>query len=92
MTSSIASEPDQRGLSSSGNVIYVGQDEAGHWLVQDSGKRLEGRFVSRDAALSYARAEREIYHAEVEIASAPMVPVITFAPLAVHERALPRAA
>ena len=92
MASSISPEPDQRGLNVSRTVIYVGQDAAGHWLVQDSAKRLEGRFVSQGAALSYARAEREIYHAEVEIASIPMVPLIPFAPVAAHECALPRAA
>ncbi len=92
MPSTIAPEPDQRGSARPDNVIYVGQDAAGHWLVQDSAKRLEGRFVSRGAALSYAYAEREIYHAEVEIASSLMVPLIPFAPVAAHERALPRAA
>lgn len=73
-------------------VIYVGQDKAGHWLVQDSRKRLEGRFVSYGAAMSYAQAERQIHHARVEIASAPLVPLIPFAPVAIHERALARAA
>lgn len=87
MASSIALEPDQPGL-----VIYVGQDQAGHWLVQDSAKRLEGRFVSYAAAMSYARAEREIYHADVAIAPSPLVPLISFAPVAPHERVLPRAA
>lgn len=73
-------------------VIYVGQDHAGHWLVQDSRKRLEGRFVSYGAAMSYAQAERQIYHARVAIASAPLVPLISFAPAALHERAPARAA
>ena len=87
MTSTSISEPDQPGL-----IIYVGQDRAGHWLVQDSARRLEGRFVSFAAAMSYARAERDIYHAEVEIAPSPLVPLISFAPAAPHECALPRAA
>jgi len=80
-------EPDERGF-----VIYVGQDEAGHWLVQDGGRNLEGRFVSRSAALSYAEAERQIYHARLEMASAPLVPMIPFMPVASSEHALARAA
>ncbi len=80
-------EPDEPGL-----VIYVGQDSAGHWLVQDSGRNLEGRFVSRRAALGYAAGECQIYHARLAMASAPLEPVIPFAPVAADVRALPRAA
>jgi hypothetical protein len=80
-------EPDERGP-----VIYVGQDEAGHWLVQDGGRNMEGRFVSRSAALSFAEAERQTYHASLEIASAPLVPLIPFGPVSATEHALPRAA
>ena len=76
------SEPDQP-------VIYVGQDVAGHWLVQDSARRLEGRFVSFAAAMSYARAERDIYHAEVAVAQAPLVPVVPFVPAGTRDFALP---
>lgn len=99
MLSETDAEPDPAGptvpsgpVIPSGPIIYVGQDKAGHWLVQDSRKRLEGRFVSYGAAMSYAQAERQIYHASVEIASAPLVPLVSFAPLANDERALPRAA
>lgn len=87
MPSDVPSEPDQPGL-----VIYVGQDRAGHWLVQDSAKRLEGRFVSRAAAVSYALAEGQIYHAPVTLTPAPMAPLVSFVPPAAHERALARAA
>ncbi|WP_375398642.1 hypothetical protein [uncultured Sphingomonas sp.] len=87
MSSVPAPEPDP-----STPTIYVGQDNAGHWLVQDSGKRLEGRFVSFAAAMSYAHAERDIYHAAVEIAATPLAPLVPFAPVAANERALPRAA
>ncbi len=80
-------EPDQPNP-----VIYVGQDAAGHWLVQDDARRMEGRFVSRAAAMSFAEAERQIYHAEITLAAEPLLPVISFAPVAAHERALPRAA
>ena len=69
-------------------VIYVGQDKVGHWLVQDSCKRLEGRFVSYGAAMSYAQAERQIHHATVEVALAPLVPLVPFGPIANDERAL----
>lgn len=87
MPSNASSEPDQRGL-----VIYVGQDRAGHWLVQDSARRLEGRFVSRAAAVSYALAEGQIYHAAVTLTPTPMVPLVPFAPPAAHERVLAQAA
>ncbi|NJC33997.1 hypothetical protein GGR88_001471 [Sphingomonas jejuensis] len=64
-----------------GTVILVGQDRAGHWLVQDSGRKLEGCFISRTAALSFAEAERQIYHARIEICAAPLVPVIALGAL-----------
>lgn len=81
-----SSEPDPAGV-----VIYVGQDRAGHWLVQDSRGRLEGRFVSRTAAMSYARDERDIYHARLEVTTAPLVPQISFDPVA-PDQSLRRAA
>lgn len=81
-----APEPDPTGV-----VIYVGQDRAGHWLVQDSRGRLEGRFVSRTAAMSYARDERDIYHARLEIAATPLVPLVPFMS-AEHDLAPRRAA
>jgi hypothetical protein len=87
MSSEPIAEPDSTGI-----VIYVGQDRAGHWLVQDSRRNLEGRFVSYGAAMSYAQAERDIYHASVEIVKTPLIPVIPFAPVGRDERALPRAA
>ena len=87
MSSEASPEPDPVAP-----VFYVGQDTAGHWLVQDNAKRIEGRFVSRAAALSFAEGERQIYHATVAIAPMPLVPLVSFAPLAAHEYALPRAA
>lgn len=87
MLSASIPEPDP-----SGAIIYVGQDSAGHWLVQLSSKQMEGRFVSFAAAMSYARSERELYHAEVELASSPIQPLVSFAPVAAHERARPHAA
>lgn len=87
MSSEPISKSDPIGL-----VIYVGQDHVGHWLVQDSRRTLEGRFISYGAALSYAHAERDIYHASVEIAEVPLTPLVSFAPVGRDERALPRAA
>lgn len=87
MSSEPNPEPDERGV-----VIYVGQDKAGHWLVQDSSRKLEGRFVSRGAALNFAAGECQIYHASLEITAAPLVPLIPFGPVAACEYALPCAA
>jgi hypothetical protein len=87
MPSDLNPEPDQ-----SARVIFVGQDKAGHWLVQDDRHSMEGRFVSYDAALHYAQAERDMYHASIEIAATPLIPLISFAPVGRDERALPRAA
>jgi hypothetical protein len=87
MSSEPNPEPDQHGP-----IFYVGQDRAGHWLVQDSARRLEGRFVSYLAAMRYAQAERHIYHASVEVASAPLTPLVPFTPVGSDECALPRAA
>lgn len=75
-----------------GTVIYVGQDKAGHWLVQDSGRKMEGRFVSRSAAMRFAEAERQIYHASLEMCVTPLVPLIPFGPVSAVDHALPRAA
>ena len=87
MSSEPISEPDPTGL-----VIFVGQDRAGHSLVQDSRRTLEGRFISYAAAMHYAQAERDIYHASVEVAAMPLTPLVSFAPVGRDERALPRAA
>lgn len=86
MPSDVPPEPDRGGV-----VIYVGQDRAGHWLVQDSRGRLEGRFISRSAAMSFARDERDIYHARLEVAARPLVPLVPFVP-APHDLAPRQAA
>jgi hypothetical protein len=39
------------------SVLYVGQDRAGHWLVQENHGRLEGRFISGQSAYRFARSE-----------------------------------
>lgn len=87
MSAEIKSEPDQ-----SGRILYVGQDMAGHWLVQDNRRTLEGRFISQGAAMHFAQAERQTYGARVEVAKAPLTPLIPFSPARHDERALPHAA
>lgn len=83
MSASIPLEPDQ-----SGSVIYVGRDRAGHWLVQDDQKRLEGCFVSYAAAMSYAQGERHFYHARVEVCETLLTPVITYGSLGAPDAAI----
>ena len=76
-TQSDIAEPD---------LFYVGKDCAGHWLVQDRHRRLEGRFVSFSAALRFAEAERQSYHAGIELATVPLIPIIPFSPVAGEPR------
>jgi hypothetical protein len=88
MIANIDPEPDQRK-----SVLFVGQDIAGHWLVQESAGRLEGRFISREAALSFARAERHGFgNAEVVFAAQPLVPGISFDPVSPDARVFAHAA
>lgn len=54
--------------------ILVGQDNRGHWLVQENQGRTETHFVSRDAALRFARWERHAHaHAVIVLADRPLV-------------------
>lgn len=70
-------EPDQ-----AGRYINVGQDKAGHWLVQDNSGNLEGRFISRAAAMAFARSERQgMPGATIVVAITPLVPTVSFAPV-----------
>ncbi|WP_174287238.1 hypothetical protein [Sphingomonas bacterium] len=70
-------EPDQRPW-----ILNVGQDAAGHWLVQDSRGKLEGRFVSFAAAMAFARSERQsMPGATIVSAACALVPTIPFAPV-----------
>ncbi|WP_010162429.1 hypothetical protein [Sphingomonas sp. PAMC 26617] len=75
MLSTTDPEPDQPAC-----VLKVGQDTAGHWLVQDSGGRLEGRFISLATAMAFARAERHsLPGATIERSDTPLIPNISFA-------------
>ena len=75
------------------SVLFVGQDTAGHWLVQESHGLLEGRFISFAAALRFARAERRSFpNGSVAVVTAPLTPQISFAPVGAAETALRHAA
>ena len=87
MRNDFAIEPDPQA-----RLIYVGQDRAGHWLVQDSAGQLEGRFISRGAAMRYAVEEAEIYHASVAVAEKALIPLVSFDPVAADAPMLSRAA
>lgn len=83
MLASIDSEPDQRDC-----ILNVGQDRAGHWLVQENNGKLEGRFVNFAAAMAFARSERHsLPGATIVVAQAPLVPIVSFAPVAPWESA-----
>jgi hypothetical protein len=88
MMTEVDPEPDQHR-----SVFFVGQDKAGHWLVQETSGQLEGRFISRAAAISFALAERHAFgDADVVISSRPLVPAISFDPVGPDEQSLARAA
>jgi hypothetical protein len=75
------------------SVITVGQDRAGHWLVQESSGAMEGRFVSFAAAMAFARGERHGFPgATISVATRPLVPAIPFKPVGNDERADARTA
>jgi len=81
-------EPDRRG-----SVIYVGQDRAGHWLVQENHGLLEGRFISRDAAWRFAREEVHAFPgAAIVFTTEWIVPAIPFEPAPTDVVMLGRAA
>lgn len=75
MLSTVASTPDQPPC-----VLIVGQDAAGHWLVQDNRGCLEGRFISLSTAMAFARSEgHSLPGARIVRATMPLVPTISFA-------------
>lgn len=54
-------------------LLLVGQDSHGHWLVQQDGGGLEGSFISREAALGFARWEKHAFPAaKIEFAQRPL--------------------
>lgn len=71
--------------------LKVGQDSAVHWLVQESLGRLEGRFISFAAAMSFARSERSAFPGASTVVTASLiVPTVSFAPAQPWEMAMPR--
>ncbi|WP_232493285.1 hypothetical protein [Novosphingobium kaempferiae] len=81
-------EPDRRG-----SILYVGQDRAGHWLVQENHGLLEGRFISRHAAWRFARDEVHAFPgAAIVFTTEAIVPSIPFEPAPTQIGALDRAA
>lgn len=63
------------------SVLYVGQDRAGHWLVQESHGLLEGRFISSQAALRFARGEVHAFPSATIVFTADCIePTIPFDP------------
>jgi len=74
-------------------ILWVGQDREGHWLVQESHGLMEGRFVSREAAWQFARAERHAFPGAALVeAGQNLVPTISFAPAGADECAPRQAA
>lgn len=83
MVSPTDPEPEQASC-----VLRVGQDAAGHWLVQDGLGKLEGRFVSLATAMAFARGEqRSLPGASIVRAVHPIVPTVPFAPVQPWETA-----
>lgn len=86
--STIVPEPARRG-----SILYVGQDQAGHWLVQENHGLLEGHFISRDAAWRYAKGEVHAFSgARIVFTSDCMEPGISFEPAPAAVPLLDRAA
>lgn len=56
------------------HILQVGQDRKGRWMVQENHGLLEGMFVSREAALHFARLERHAFPgARVELTTSPII-------------------
>lgn len=56
------------------HILQVGQDRLGRWMVQENHGLIEGVFISRDAALHFARLERHAFPgATVELVNAPLI-------------------
>lgn len=74
-------------------VLFVGQDKAGHWLVQARGGSMEGRFISFTAAMKFARSELGMLPAScIKLKESPMEAMVSFAPVQPWESAVPHEA
>jgi hypothetical protein len=73
----IAADPEPLQPDFTTTTLLVGLDRRGHWLVQEEGGALEGSFISRGAALRFARWEMHAYpHARIELSAEPLTPRI----------------
>ena len=54
------------------SAFLVGQDREGRWLAVQAGGRRGGIFLSRDAAVHYARDETERREGAVSFVAAPL--------------------
>jgi hypothetical protein len=69
---SMQTSPAEAGATA--HILRVGQDGRGRWMVQENHGLIEGLFVSREAALHFARLERHAFPgARVELAAGPLV-------------------
>jgi hypothetical protein len=60
-----------------GHVRIVGRDRDGRWVVREEHGLIEGLFVSRSAALHFARLERHAFPgARIEMAVAPLSSIL----------------
>jgi len=74
-------------------ILFVGQDRAGHWLVQANGGSMEGRFISFAAAMNFARSELGMLPAScIKVRETPMEATASFAPVQPWEKAVPQPA
>jgi hypothetical protein len=88
MVAEVDFDPDQ-----CPSTIFVGQDRAGHWLVQESTGLMEGRFISREAAMQFALAERHGFPgAQILLAVHPLVSSVSFDRVRPEDHALAHAA
>lgn len=54
-------------------ILRVGRDRKGHWIVQHSLGLIEGIFVSREAALHFARQESHSFPgSRIALVNAPL--------------------
>ncbi len=59
------------------HVLRIGQDRAGHWIVQESDGPLEGLFRSREAAIAFAMREcRAVPGLRMELATTPLASIL----------------
>jgi hypothetical protein len=59
-------------------VLRIGQDHAGHWVVQEVDGALEALFRSRESAIRFAMQEcRAFPNARMVLATAPLTSILS---------------